>query len=303
MSFPVKKLTIMFLLFIFSNPCFTQDEKKLQIALLDFSNTGGLSRQETITLSNRLRSMLVQTQALIVIERGKMEEILSEQGFQQTGCTTTECAVEAGKLLNVQKMVSGSIGKIGQTYTIDLSLIDVETAQIEKSFIQDYKGEIDGLLSLMQETANQIAISVAQQSEDQTIYSLSINSVPADAQIFINNKKIGNTPFKSRVREGMELEIKLQKQNYKDWTKSVSVQNDTNIDARLEFTDAYKKELAQKGKKPTDAGMQKGGFPWIWVGGGAIAGGVALFLISQGDTGNGDSDDGDQGFPKPPGRP
>ena len=116
--------------------CQSQETSKYGIAILDFSTTGGLSKQETITLTNRLRSMLVETNAFIVLERGQMEEILLEQGFQQTGCTTTECAVEAGRLLNVQKMVSGSIGKIGRTYTIDLSLIDVETAQIENSFFQ-----------------------------------------------------------------------------------------------------------------------------------------------------------------------
>jgi curli biogenesis system outer membrane secretion channel CsgG len=125
---------------------FSQDNSKMKIAILDFNSTGGISLEESITLTNRLRSMLVKTNALIVLERGKMEEILSEQGFQQTGCTSTECAIEVGKLLNVQKMVSGSIGKLGKTYTIDLSLIDVKTAQIEKSFVRDYKGEIDGLL-------------------------------------------------------------------------------------------------------------------------------------------------------------
>jgi len=75
-----------------------------------------------------------------------MDEILTEQGFQQSGCTTTECAVEVGKMLNVQKMVSGTIGKLGRTWTMDIALIDVETSHIEKSFFQDYKGEIDDYL-------------------------------------------------------------------------------------------------------------------------------------------------------------
>ncbi len=119
---------------------FAQTNEKLHIAILDFTTTGGVSKQETVTLGNRLRSMLVRTNAYVVLERGKMEEILQEQGFQQSGCTTTECAVEVGRLLNMQKMVSGSFGKVGQTYTIDLALIDVGTAQIEQSFFRDYKG-------------------------------------------------------------------------------------------------------------------------------------------------------------------
>ena len=99
----------------------SQQKSKLQIAVIDLSNTGGLSQQESVTLTNRLRSMLVQTNTFIVLERGKMEGILQEQGFQQTGCTSTECVVEMGKLLNVQKIISGSIGKVGKIYTIDIS--------------------------------------------------------------------------------------------------------------------------------------------------------------------------------------
>ena len=122
----------------------SQDKSKLQIAVIDLSNTGGLSQQESVTLTNRLRSMLVRTDAFIVLERGKMEGILQEQGFQQSGCTSTECVVEMGKMLNVQKIISGSIGKVGKIYTIDISLIDIKTARIERSFMFG----LDNLLNL-----------------------------------------------------------------------------------------------------------------------------------------------------------
>ena len=37
-----------------------------------------------------------------VIEREMMEEIIKEQGFQQSGCSTDECMVEVGKLIGVE---------------------------------------------------------------------------------------------------------------------------------------------------------------------------------------------------------
>ena len=131
----MKKL-FMLLLIIIPGIILSQNSNEVRIAVLDFGTSGGLSDMEAVTLTNRLRSMLVKTNAFVVLERGKMDEILSEQGFQQTGCTTTECAVEVGKMLNVQKMVSGTIGKLGRTWTMDISLIDVGTSQIEKSFFQ-----------------------------------------------------------------------------------------------------------------------------------------------------------------------
>jgi len=85
----MKKLTWIVMSIILTGSVFGQESKQLRIAILDFTNTGGLSKQETVTLGNRLRSMLVKTNAFIVLERGQMDDILDEQGFQQTGCTTT----------------------------------------------------------------------------------------------------------------------------------------------------------------------------------------------------------------------
>ncbi|MDP8288062.1 MAG: CsgG/HfaB family protein, partial [Candidatus Electryonea clarkiae] len=65
-----------------------------------------------------------------VIERNNMEDILTEQGFQFSGCTSDECAVEVGQLLGVQQMIAGSISKLGELHTVSLRLIDVETGEV-----------------------------------------------------------------------------------------------------------------------------------------------------------------------------
>ncbi len=280
-----------------------QKQDKLRIAILDFTNTGGLSKQETTTLGNRLRSMLVKTNAFIVLERGQMDEVLDEQGFQQAGCTTTECAVEMGRMLNVQKMISGTIGKLGKTYTIDLSLIDVETAQIEKSFFRDFKGEIDGLLNLMQVIANQIAAIVGQPAvsevkKEEKIVFLEINSDPDGATIFINDRQAGKTPFKSNAKEGLTVTIRLVKDNYNSWEKTIVIKEDEEIEADLEYTEAYKKVLAAEDK-------EGGSSAWLWIGGGAVLLGGAAAVILSG-SGSDDAEDPitmDAGFPTPPTRP
>ena len=292
-------------------PLSGQNKEKIHIAVLDFSNTGGLSKFETVTLSTRLSSMLVKTEAFVVLERGKMDEILNEQGFQQSGCTTTECAVEVGKLLNVQKMVSGSIGKIGKTYTIDISLIDVRTAQIERSFIRDYKGEIDGLLQIMQEIADQIS-GIAGESETKAVepkmYRLSVKSDPDGAEIRVNGRVIGQTPFESSVKAGVELEIRLHKENYNDIVRTVVVNDNVNINADLEFTEDYKQELLSRGKKSEElksgeGGEDGGGSTWWWIGGGAVAIGAAAVILSSSHADETTPVTSDAGFPEPPARP
>jgi len=122
---------------------------KETVAILDFEGRG-ISQMEAQTLTDRLMSEMVNTNAVIMVERNQMEEIMSEQGFQQSGCTTSECAAEVGALLGVQNMVSGSFGKLGNSYTIDAKLFSVSTGGTIRSVSKTYKGEVDGLLNIIE---------------------------------------------------------------------------------------------------------------------------------------------------------
>ena len=76
-----------------------------------------------------------------------MQEVLKEQGFQQSGCTTDECIVEIGRLIGVEKIISGSISKIGNIYSVSSRLVNVETGEIETTGVYDHMGNIGELLT------------------------------------------------------------------------------------------------------------------------------------------------------------
>ena len=122
---------------------------KETVAILDFEGRG-INQMEAQTLTDRLMSEMVNTDAVIMVERNQMEELMNEQGFQQSGCTTSECAAEVGALLGVQNMVSGSFGKLGNSYTIDAKLFSVSTGGTIRSVSKTYKGEVDGLLTIIE---------------------------------------------------------------------------------------------------------------------------------------------------------
>ena len=105
----IKKRTFLMTVSVFLFSSLVIAQEKETAAVLDFDGYG-ISKMEAITLTQRLASNLVQTDAYIIVERGMMQDILKEQGFQQTGCTSAECAVEVGAMLGVQKMISGSFG-------------------------------------------------------------------------------------------------------------------------------------------------------------------------------------------------
>ncbi len=117
------------------------------VAVEDFS-ARGVSANDAAIITDRLRSELLQTGKVRVLERGEMDKILKEQGFQGSGaCDNSECGVEVGKLLSVDRMAVGSVGKIGELYTLSVRLLDVGTGEILFTSNQDFGGKLEGLLT------------------------------------------------------------------------------------------------------------------------------------------------------------
>lgn len=111
-----------------------QNNNREKVAVLDLQLSGGIPEEYSLIFSDILRQQLHETGRFSVFERNRMEEILREQGFQLSGCTSSECAVEVGQLLGVERMVAGSIGKVGTMYFIVIRLIDVESGEIVETY-------------------------------------------------------------------------------------------------------------------------------------------------------------------------
>jgi TolB-like protein len=146
-------------------PSWAQQGKQ-NIAVLDLDPTG-ISKNEAQFLSDRFRTELFETGRFQVVEREKMNVILDEQGFQQSGCTSVECAVEVGQLLNVGTIAAGTIGKIEEIYSISIRLIDVQSGAIVRTATRDYEGRLsDVLTDVIPELADELAGYVVTEETD-----------------------------------------------------------------------------------------------------------------------------------------
>lgn len=143
----------LFLLLLFIPALSIWAQEKTNIAVLDLKGEN-ISASDTEIISSRLRSELVNTNKFNVIEREKMNELLKEQGVQISGLVNDSSIVQAGKLLGVKRMATGTAGKIGNLYTISLRLIDVETGKIIKTASADNTGGIETFLTESLKTAS-----------------------------------------------------------------------------------------------------------------------------------------------------
>jgi TM2 domain-containing membrane protein YozV len=209
-----KKIRIGVVLNLFFS-CFLFGQTSLdRIAILNLDAVS-ITETESITLTERLRSELVNSGSFLIIERSEMDEILKEQGFQQTGCTTDECAVEIGKLLNINRICAGSVGKVGSVYTVTLHMIDVETGQILVTVTEDCQCPIELVLTTSMKNITKKLVDASKEYVRPIIGGkgdIYIKSEPSAALVYIDGKSRGmTTPTTIRDLETGEHLIKVVK--------------------------------------------------------------------------------------------
>lgn len=106
--------------------------KKVRVGVLDFK-ANNVAAMETTLVNDIFRNELVDSGKYDVLDRKNMQSILSEQEFQQTGCTDSECAVKMGKMLNMEYMINGVLAKTSGKYFLSVEMISVESSKIDKT--------------------------------------------------------------------------------------------------------------------------------------------------------------------------
>jgi curli biogenesis system outer membrane secretion channel CsgG len=92
----------------------THKGPKLRVGIVDFVNKSsyGAGRLGT-SASDILTTELFKTGAFILVERAQLKQVLGEQSLGQTGVVNPETAAQAGKVLGLNALVTGSISQFG----------------------------------------------------------------------------------------------------------------------------------------------------------------------------------------------
>jgi len=144
---------LVFTIFSFLNPIFALE--KVSIAFIDFEGnevSGSLCQ----AMSDVARTVLVNSGRFTVTDRDRINAIMKEQAFQQSGATTREAAVRLGQMLNVEKLIFGSLSMTGSTYLLNVTLVDVQKAEVESGEMYKYSGREDFLSEAVETVINKL---------------------------------------------------------------------------------------------------------------------------------------------------
>ena len=112
----------------------TSQQKKQSLAVLEFNGNGIYSID--LCISSVFREEFSKMENFSVIKRSAMNAVFEEAVYPWMDCHDINCAVEIGKILAVQKIVLGTLDKKEKILTLTIQVINVESGDIEISFIE-----------------------------------------------------------------------------------------------------------------------------------------------------------------------
>ena len=124
--------------------------EKPRVAVMDFDSIGEGVKEADLgrAVAENLRTEIIQTGEFRVIERAALKKLFEEQQLQFSGAIDQESAVKVGKIAGAERLILGSVTKIGNTYTINIRFIDVETSVATKA--EKLYGNVDELPMLVE---------------------------------------------------------------------------------------------------------------------------------------------------------
>lgn len=108
------------------------------LSVMDFV-IENVSESEGKLIVDLLSSALIKVQKYRILDRSQRDNLLKELEFSYSDCTDESCQLELGRLLAADKIVVGSLGKIGNRYILNAKLLNVVTGEAVSSAYEIFR--------------------------------------------------------------------------------------------------------------------------------------------------------------------
>ncbi len=189
-----KHIQLLFLIFItfgVSLIAKAQTTLKPLAAVLAIESKGVINNSESVSYMVRLE--LEKLNVYTIMDKYDMAELVKKNGIDISSCYGKTCIIAAGKSLDVDKMITGSVERFGEKIVISLKVIDIKTENVERHDATEYQ-------NLQPELQRMIAISVQKLvgvTPDETIVNVLVNyDAPISSpqtQVKLNGPRMGTS--------------------------------------------------------------------------------------------------------------
>jgi len=248
---------------------------KPTLAVLELRDQG-VGPTVTANLTDVVTATLGQLGVFDVLSRAEIDQMLAfETRKQLLGCDTGgECLAEIGGALGVANLVSGSIGKVGNTWFLSIHLTDTSTARI----VTREHREIEGDATLVEQVRGAARFVVRDLLKGQEGWIV-VRASESGADVELDGRLVGVTPLGRLQVNGGPHTLRVNRKGFIAWARDVDVvRNETTV---------VEVQLVPSPEFIAQYDGHAGAFrTWSFIAGGAgllaLAGGLAVVGVNRG---------------------
>jgi TolB-like protein len=122
------------LLMLMSTTLIFAQQPKMAVVSFDVTNTSINTKE----LTEILRIEVSKHNKYEIIDRYEIQEILNKEQITTETCLSKSCLLQAGKILNVDYLLSGSADKLGESLYLRIRLLNLKAGSIEKEAVREF---------------------------------------------------------------------------------------------------------------------------------------------------------------------
>ncbi len=193
------------------------------IAVLPFYDANAQAKEVEFgrTVSAMLATALRSNTNFIVLERSELSQIVTDQSLGISGLTR-EVTNSFSTQYGIEVILTGDVSLINSTLHIDARLLETSTSKVAVALYSTCQ-DLKNMRAVVEDLASKIEESYLRQ----WMGSISINSQPAGAEVYLNDKFIGVTSDEAPLQIEKMLEgryhLKFIRGGYYDWEGEIAV--------------------------------------------------------------------------------
>jgi TolB-like protein len=157
------------LLIVLSSLTVSAAAEETSIAVMEFASKGGVSQEQMDALSDMLANEIRNRGEYRVIGKSDIRTALNlEEQKTMLGCNDNSCIAEIGGALGVRWVVVGNVSLFGETFLLNLKLMDVEAVKVAWGTSKKVTGGQAKLIDALADVAEEMMASFGKPPKEVT---------------------------------------------------------------------------------------------------------------------------------------
>lgn len=231
----------------------------------------GLDAERALRLEALFRAELERLSSAPLPSRSALEGVYAKEPALRSCTGEPACLAAVGKRLGVTAVVAGNVGALGDSYVVNLKLVEVARATEVRRVSEKLSGSSDQLIDAVRVAAYRVV------APEELRGSLSVLSDVAGADVALDGQKLGKTPLRGPIT-GVPVgkhALRLEADGFTPAASEVDVHFQKTSEVVVRMIAA----VALPGRDSRSAAPARWyDSPWTWVavGAGAVLAGVLI---------------------------